>query len=952
MHYASLLSLGLCVAVPGTAQSAPAARTTLDLRVGTFDPIESVPHIPEILRGNSNSSLWIVQFASTPGSDDRASLLAAGATVLGYLPTFAHVVRAKGIDPTTMRGIANVRWVGRYEPAYRLEPLLLAEIAAGEFQTKRRYNLVVTDRTADKTPLANRLRALGATVRGEGRGGLLLEAEMTGLQLTAAARDDEVLWIDRWFPLELDVDNARAQGGADHIETVAGYTGAGVRGHVYEGVQQSHPDFTNTPIVVASCTNPASHGHATAGIVFGNGTSNPAVRGFAPDAQPFFTNPSSGGDNPCLDPSIGRWDVFQELVTTHDVMFSTASWGSGRTLDYTSISADSDAAMFDHDLPWSQSQSNGSSQASRPQAWAKNATSVGGVRHYNNDDAVDDSWGRGGSAGSTGPAADGRIKPELCAFYDSVGTSDRTGDDGYSPNDWFGGFGGTSASTPIIAGQHALAIQMFTDGLFGPLRVPGGSRFENRPHAATLKTLMIAHARQYVFHEDSTDNRREHQGFGYPDLRLMYDNRDAMLLIDETDLLVQGQARSYPFVVPSSETELKIALAYNDPAANPAAATTRVNDLDLRVIDPSGTVYHGNHGLHTGNYSEPGGAPNSIDTVECVFVHRPPTGTWTIEVTASAIVADGHVETPGDDADFGLCATFGTAAGRVYPFGTGCVGTGATDPWTIGVNDLGGSLSLSSPTYLYAYQVATTEPISVTGFSVFTASQTGGAEVVPVEIYGAGPSGALATATLTVGSNPDFYTATFASPVQIPPGKFFVGVDHRADTIYLGNLTGGEERVCYFRSDPDDNWSTSSTLDTPSIRIFVQGHSSQPSEPVFTIDGPAVLGSSLEGRVRFATPNAPASLVIGFSNDFLSGVPLPLDLGVVGAPGCSLLTDFDVTTPYSTNSFGRIDGIDLAIDNAPGLLGLEFFEQVLVLDAAANALGAVSSRGWAVTVGE
>src|SRR5690606_19661474 len=116
----------------------------------------------------------------------------------------------------------------------------------------------------------------------------------------------------------------------------------------------------------------------------------------------------------------------------------------------------------------------------------------------------DDSWAAGN--GSTGPAADGRIKPELCAYYDGIGTSDRTGSAGYSSGNWYASFGGTSGATPIVAGHNVLAIQMFTDDSatpgFGPfgnqLRVPNGSRHVNRPKFTTLKALQIISARQYA----------------------------------------------------------------------------------------------------------------------------------------------------------------------------------------------------------------------------------------------------------------------------------------------------------------------------------------------------------------------------------------------------------------------------------------------------------------------
>jgi hypothetical protein len=54
-----------------------------------------------------------------------------------------------------------------------------------------------------------------------------------------------VLWIDRWTEPELDMDNARIQGGGNYVETAGGYTGKGIIGHIYEGLEAGHKDFTN-----------------------------------------------------------------------------------------------------------------------------------------------------------------------------------------------------------------------------------------------------------------------------------------------------------------------------------------------------------------------------------------------------------------------------------------------------------------------------------------------------------------------------------------------------------------------------------------------------------------------------------------------------------------------------------------------------------------------------------
>jgi hypothetical protein len=107
----------------------------------------------------------------------------------------------------------------------------------------------------------------------------------------------------------------------------------------------------------------------------------------------------------------------------------------------------------------------------------------------------------------------------------------------------------------------------------------------------------------------------------------------------------------------SPDDPLKITMVYPDPPGTTSSTLHRINDLDLRVVSPSGTVYHGNVGLDVGTASTPGGAPNAVDTVENVYVDAPEAGVWTVEVTASEINQDGHLATPADDAVFSLVVT-------------------------------------------------------------------------------------------------------------------------------------------------------------------------------------------------------------------------------------------------------------------------------------------------------
>ncbi|MGE3109026.1 MAG: hypothetical protein AB7N65_15660 [Vicinamibacterales bacterium] len=96
---------------------------------------------------------------------------------------------------------------------------------------------------------------------------------------------------------------------------------------------------------------------------------------------------------------------------------------------------------------------------------------------------------------------------------------------------------------------------------------------------------------------------------------------------------------------------------------DPNAAVHRINDLSLKVTSPIGTVYWGNVGLLSGNWSQPGGIENHVDTVENVFIQTPVAGTWRIDVIATEVNQDAHLETLEKDADYALVISGGTVTG-------------------------------------------------------------------------------------------------------------------------------------------------------------------------------------------------------------------------------------------------------------------------------------------------
>jgi serine protease AprX len=936
------------------AVSSVLAQTTglVRLQWATFDPAAGVPAPPTTWGGDRDTHLWIVQSADTLDDAWRNRVRECGGEIHGYLPDQAHLIRATYAAADQIAALPRVRWIGPYHPAYRTEPELVAMAENGDLPPTARYHIVLVDKHTDRPELLRAVRELGGKIEAENEGSLLVEVSLTPEQLRRCARLDQTLWIDRVLPRAVDMNHARSQAGANHVETVGGYTGQGVRGHIYEGIEATHQDFTIQPLAVGSCSSANDHGHATAGIVFGNGTSHPNARGMAPDVTPFYTN------DLCQNVGTSRWQIVQDLVQTHEVMFTTSSWGNGLSTTYTSITADADDIVFDHGIAWTQSMSNNGNQLARPQAWAKNLFSIGGVRHYDNGDPSDDSWSNGASRG---PSADGRIKPDFCAYYDMTWTSDLSGAAGYGPDSHINDFGGTSGATPMVAGINALAIQMFTDGLFSPQRVPGGTRFQNRPNFTTLKALQIVGAHQYSFGATSSDNRREHQGWGFPNLKNLHDDRGVMHVVDETTPLTQGDVARYRIQVAPSRTSLKAAMTFADPAANPAAASSRINDLTLRAIAPDGTVYWGNHGLQSGTTSIAGGSRDNVDTVECIFVDQPMAGVWSFDVIADLVVADNHAATTQTDADFGLVVCGGSYVGMGTPgttqsFGQGCQGSRPSPPETcLSLNDTANKTNVQvGADTLYAFEVTAPSTMDVTGFRLFANSRTTQLQTLSASIRYADSSGepntVVANGTMDLTTVPGWTTAHLPT-TQIPAGQvFYVCVQTQPIGPSLWDATASGTDVPYLRLQ-NGSWSPRITGNFEwCIQIECQPGTTQ--TPQVHVTGIPDVGQGYQVQVDGLVSNELAAILCGSSRTLSmnSQIPLPYALGPLGGGTCTVYVGDDLLVLGTSRADGTFE-TSLSLPLVPAFIGTNLYHQGMVVDTAANSLGFVLSDAIHVTVG-
>jgi hypothetical protein len=104
-------------------------------------------------------------------------------------------------------------------------------------------------------------------------------------------------------------------------------------------------------------------------------------------------------------------------------------------------------------------------------------------------------------------------------------------------------------------------------------------------------------------------------------------------------------------------------------------------------------------------------------------------------------------------------------------------------------------------------------------------------------------------------------------------------------------------------------------------------------------------------RVLLAgVPNgSAAALVVGVSRTSIGGVPLPVSLAFLGAPGCALLTSGELVVPLPVvNGTGTWT---VQVTGGPQLVGQRFFAQGIWLEPGANPAGLVLSNAIDQRVG-
>ena len=696
------VSCRLLIAALLCTQAAASQTKTIRLRsetITTTSPAKAskMAQAEDLAAQKPATGLFLVQFNSAVERDWQDRLNSLGVELLKYVPDDAFIAKFKDAAPARVKALDFVCYVGSYRPEHKVHPRLVATARATSQTTRAiAVSLLLSPKAAPAE--VEQARALFTFVASESRlrQGTYLRGELPPASLDALAQADAVLWIEH-APRRKLVDEAAAKlvGGDDGqvatptVTQQLGFDGSGVTVCVADTGLDSgdtnymHPDLsgrvTGFKWYGANILDGSDgHGHGThcAGIVAGNaatGETDPDFGGLyglgvASQASLFIQRLFDDGGSQA-EPFPSNETLAQDAVHSGAVIGSH-SWGNDVQGEY-----DSDAAQFDElvrDVDRAQPEAQpytmvfaagnagpGSLTMDSP-ASAKNVIAVGACQNAPGLLALTyglyaDGPDTMADFSSRGPCEDGRIKPDVVApgtwiaSAASAAAVDPASVSWTVIDDYYVYMGGTSMAAPHAAGAAAVFVQYYK------------SQHTNAmPSPALVKAALINSA-------DALDQLNggpgpipnSEEGWGRVNLAsIVVTNRltapRCYEYVDQTVLLTNGGVYTRHVLAQGSGQPLKITLAYTDVCGFAGAIPALVNDLDLEVVAPDGTLYRGNQ--FAGNDSAPNApSPDTLNNVEAVHLTQPVPGDYLVRVRGRHIVQDAlPTETAAIDQDFAL----------------------------------------------------------------------------------------------------------------------------------------------------------------------------------------------------------------------------------------------------------------------------------------------------------
>ncbi|MDX1903522.1 MAG: S8 family serine peptidase, partial [Thermonemataceae bacterium] len=340
-------------------------------------------------------------------------------------------------------------------------------------------------------------------------------------------------------------------------------------------------------------TNGGAHGDHVSGIIMGAGNLDPLKKGQAPGA------------------TLEVYDYYDDLdqmpapYNDKGVRITSHSLGESLNAGYTSgaVTMDQQIRLYPELMHVFSSGNSGSGfyTITGGRKAAKNVVAVGNLTKT--DEIA--------SSSSRGPAADGRLKPEICAVGTNVLS---TGE-----NNTYYSATGTSMACPAISGVFATMYHAYKS-------LNGGTT----PQSALIKALLMNTA-------DDLGNVGPDYTYGYGRVNA----RRAVLVLEQNKYfqssISQGNSNTHTINVPSGTAQLKVMLYWNDYEGASAASVPLVNNLDLSVLAPSTAVFQP-WVLNPSNTSALATrGTDNINNSEQVTIDNPAAGSYTLQIAGTSV---------------------------------------------------------------------------------------------------------------------------------------------------------------------------------------------------------------------------------------------------------------------------------------------------------------------------
>ncbi len=641
----TVISLSFVVVSSGSAQVAMQAVTPqaleqvsaqkVYLQAGILDARAAAPESLAQLSAKATArDRFVIQLDGPMTPARRQTLTRVGLTIHDYLPVNAYIVSMTPGRAIDNAAVPFVRWQAPFDASWKLSP----EIGSRTFVTPARQKMAANGKVGlivtlfdgfDEQDVLDQLAAMpGVQVHFSEvhSSGTTISLTMNQGDVAGLAEIDAVQFVEEAFEITLRNSTNRwvVQTGVSNNTPLYdnGIHGEGEIVGILDGrVDADHCSFDDSnPIGPAhrkiqaynATDGSDDHGTHVAGTCVGDAGTSGDTRGVAYEGRlvcdtiPSFTE--SGIVNAL------------EQHANQGAAVHTNSWGDDGTTQYNTLARGFDVFCRDNETQFVCLAVTNTSTLRNPEN-AKNLMAVGASQDTPNLNSH--------CSGGVGPTSDSRRKPEIYAPGCSTVSSD--GNTSCSTRS----LTGTSMACPAIAGTAMLVRQYYRDGFY-PSGIANPSDAKS-PTGALVKATLLNSAVDMTGVSGYPSNL---EGWGRVRASdaLFFDGDGRKLFIhDQTNRfgMSTGEMQTFPISIDSAGEALRVTMAFTDVPGTAGTSFAPVNDMDLEVISPTGTVYRGN--VFSGGFSATGGSFDIRNNVEQVHVASPQAGTWTVNVHASAV---------------------------------------------------------------------------------------------------------------------------------------------------------------------------------------------------------------------------------------------------------------------------------------------------------------------------